>query len=333
MSGPSRPCSVEVGLGELGAPGQRGALLPVAADQHLLLAHAGAVPRLDLHLDPAGHQVGASGQPGGLRVVLLADPDELLELLALLGLDVGGAVLEAEQVARGHLLGRGGGGAAEPQLRPAHRHRAEPDPRQVADRVHGHLGVVGAGLDAQVPVAALRVEVVGREVRELAELGRLAFGEAEAVLAVLLEEGRAEPEGQGQAGGAQSEGLPGVGRRGVVRRDDGLADRAAGRHLACCLGPALQHRDQLLAGVGGDVERGEVQPVLGGSGDPGLVGAVEVVPRLVDARRRPRSRPTPSRRRSRRRPLRRPRPLPRRRLRGAAVGRASPWGSGGSVTG
>ena len=114
--------------------------------------------------------------------------------------------------------------------------------------------------------------------------GGLAVREAEPVLAVLLEEGRAEPEGQGQAGGVQSEGLPGVGGRGVVRRDGGLADRAAGRHLARGLGPALQQRDQLLAGVGGDVERGEVQPVLGGSGDPRLVSSVEVVRRLVDAR-------------------------------------------------
>ena len=149
--------------------------------------------------------------------------------------------------------------------------------------MHRDLGVMGTGLDAQVAVAACRVEVVGREVRELAEMGRLAVRDAEAVLAVLLEEGRAEPEGQGQAGGAESEGLAGVGRRGVVRRDDGLADGAARRHLPCGRGPALQQRDQLLAGVGGHVERGEVQPVLGGRGDPGLVRPVEVVRRLVDA--------------------------------------------------
>ena len=38
---------------------------------------------------------------------------------------------------------------------------------------------------------------------------------------------------------------------------------------------ARQQRDQLVAGVGGDVERREVQPVLRRRGDAGLVRAVE----------------------------------------------------------
>ena len=68
--------------------------------------------------------------------------------------------------------------------------RAEADPGQVADRVHGHLRVVGAGLDAEVAVGARRVEVVGREVRQRAQRRRLPVGEAEPVLAVVGAEQR-----------------------------------------------------------------------------------------------------------------------------------------------
>ena len=106
----------------------------------------------------------------------------------VLGLQVGGAVLEAEQVARRGLLGRGRRRAAEAELGPAHRDGAEADPGEVADRVHRDLRVVGAGLDAQVAVAAVGVEVVGREVRQLAQRRRLAVPQAEPVLAVLLEQ-------------------------------------------------------------------------------------------------------------------------------------------------
>ena len=51
--------------------------------------------------------------------------------------------------------------------------------------------------------------------------------------------------------------------------------RLAARHPLRGLGPLLEQRDQRVAGVGGDVERREVQPVLGRRGDAGLVLAAE----------------------------------------------------------
>jgi hypothetical protein len=69
---------------------------------------------------------------------------------------------------------------------------------EVADGVHRHLRVVGAGLDAQVAAAAVGVERVAGEVREVHQgLGALAR-QAEPGLAVLLEQRRPESDGQGQ---------------------------------------------------------------------------------------------------------------------------------------
>ena len=131
---------------------------------------SGCGPRSRCHVDPAGDEVGAAGQPRRPSVSSSAsDPDVLVERVGLLGLDVGGAVLEAEQVARRGLRGRGGRRAAEAELRPAHRDRAEADAGQVADRVHGDLRVVGAGLHAQVAAGPGRVELVAREVRQVAQ--------------------------------------------------------------------------------------------------------------------------------------------------------------------
>ena len=175
-----------------GAPSRRSRPMRVSCS-----LEAGAVPGLDVHVDPAGDEVGAAGHPGGPRVVAAARPTRSRSSVgAVLGLEVGGAVLEPEQVARRGLAGRRRRGAAEAELGPAHGDRAEADPGEVADRVHRDLRVVGAGLHAQVAVAARRVEVVGREVRQLAQRGRLAAREPEAVLAVLLEQRRAEAEGQ-----------------------------------------------------------------------------------------------------------------------------------------
>ena len=78
---------------------------------------------------------GAPGQPRGLGVVAGADPDVLLDVRGLLGLEVHRAVLEPEEVPWRRLARRGGRGAAEPELRPADRHGAEPDARQVADEI------------------------------------------------------------------------------------------------------------------------------------------------------------------------------------------------------
>ena len=73
--------------------------------------------------------------------------------------------------------------------------------------------------------------------------------------------------------GRQPDRLAGVVRRRVLLAVDG-ADRAgvpAGGHASGGRGPGLQHRDQLVAAVGGDVEGDEVQPVLRRGDDAGLV--------------------------------------------------------------
>ena len=221
--------------------------------------------------------------------------------------------------------GRRGRGPAEPELRPPHGDGAEPDPGQVADRVHRHLRVVGAGLDAEVAVRAELVEVVAREVRQLLERRGTPVGQPEPVLAVLVDEQRRpEAERDRQPGRRQTDRLAGVvGRQvvGAVERTD-RSGGAAARHPLGGVGPRLQQLDQVLARRRRDVERREVQPVLGRGGDPGLVGAPERVgalgplgPGLVRRRRR-------SARTRRRRARRRPR-LRRHRRRSGRVGRWS----------
>ena len=153
---------------------------------------------------------------------------------------------------------------------------AEPD--QVADGVHGDLRVVGAGLDAQVAAADRGVELVAGERRQLDQRRGTAGGQAEAVGAVGGREQRGtEPDGQREPGRGQPDRLAGVVRRGVLLAVHG-ADRAGvlpGGHPPGGRGPGLQHLDQVLAAVGGDVEGDEVQPVLRRGDDPGLVAAGE----------------------------------------------------------
>ncbi len=180
------------------------------------------------------------------------------------------------------LRGRRGRRTPEAELGPAQRGAAERDAGEVADRVHGDLGVVGAGLHAEVAVAALRLQGVGGEVREPAQRRGLPVGEAEAVPALgVAEQRRAEPERQRQPAGREAGGLAGVPGRGVVGQRDPAAHRPALGHRRGGRGPGLEQQQQLGAGGGGDVEGGEVQPVLGGRDDAGLVRAVEGV--AVDA--------------------------------------------------
>ncbi len=282
---------VEVGLGELGAAGERGALVAVAADQRLLLAQAGAVPRLDVHVDPAGDEVGAVGQPVGARrrrpraprrtsrcsavssALRLAVPS--LKPSRLRGV---ACLVDVEEV------------RPKPSWAQRSATRAEPDPREVADRVHGDLRVVGAGLDAQVAVAAAR----GRGCRPGSAAARAATAGCRSSrpnrsLPSFSNRRRPEAEGEGQPGrrcrpraspvslGGASYGVGQCSRR---PSSPAVICRAAAVH-------SLQQRDQRLARVGGDVEGGEVQPVLRGRGDAGLVRARGTGrPRLADALRR-----------------------------------------------
>ena len=241
MIGPSRPRIAKSGWSNSSPPdsGRSGVLGP--ADERLLVAERLAVPDLDRHVDPARDEVGAAGEPVPRRVVAGRDPDVLVERLGLLGLDVHGAVLEAEQVARRGLRGRRGRRPAEAELRPAHGDRAEADPGQVADRVHRDLRVVGAGLDAEVAVRADRVEVVGREVRQLLERRGPPVGQAEPVLAVLVDEQRRpEAERDRQPGRRQPDRLAGVVGRQVVGAVERADRRRRSRPASSARRPSVQ---------------------------------------------------------------------------------------------
>src|SRR6201999_635065 len=114
------------------ATGQRGARDLGPADDVFLILQVVPVPVFHEDPDLPGHQVAAAAQPGLVR--LFPDPDVVVHQVGLLGLDVAGAVLEAEQVARGGLVGRRGGGAAEAELHPVVLDHAHADPGQVAYR-------------------------------------------------------------------------------------------------------------------------------------------------------------------------------------------------------
>ena len=103
----------------------------------------------------------------------------------------------------------------------------------------------------------------------------LPVGQAEAVPAVgVAEQRRAEAEGDGQPAGGQADRLAGV----VGRQVGGALDRRRPRRRrrprvirSAASVQALQQRDQLGPRAGRDVERREVQAVLGRRDDAGLV--------------------------------------------------------------
>jgi hypothetical protein len=83
--------------------------------------------------------------------------------------------------------------------------------------VYRHLRIVGTGLDAEVTVGPVRIEVVGREVRQPSQGRRLPTGEPERVLAAAAKQARAEAEGDREPGRRQPDRLAGVVGRGAVR--------------------------------------------------------------------------------------------------------------------
>ena len=271
ITGPSGPrASKSGGSNSSSAPSGAPRVLG-AADRPLLLAERGPVPALDHHPDPAGDHVGAAAQPGGR---LGAGPDELLQRLGVLGADVVGAVLETHQVAGRVLLAGRGRGAPEAELRPLHHHRPAADPGQVADRVEGDLRVVGARLDAEVAARDVGVDRLRRQRRELAQRRGPPRREPEAVDAVALEQAGAEAERDREPARQVPDRLAGVvgrAQRLVVARPGELAGGDPRRRRR----PLAQQLDELGAALGGDVEGGEVQAVLGGGDDPGLPLAPE----------------------------------------------------------
>jgi len=145
--------------------------------------------------------------------------------------------------------------------------------------VHGDLRVVGTGLDADVATADLRAQGVSEEGRQVLECLGFAAGQAEPVLAGRAgEHPRPETDRDRQAAGRQIECLTGVLRRRLryVRDRAALAGRFAASHPPSRHGPCLQQRPQFFAVCGVDVEGREVQAVLGGGDDPGLMRTVEL---------------------------------------------------------
>ena len=126
-------------------------------------------------------------------------------------------------------LGRGRRGAAVAELRPAHRRGAEPDAGEVADRVHGDLRVVGAGLHAQVAVAARGVEVVGREVRQrLSAAGRRSASPNRSLPSAFSKRVGPEAEGDREPGRRGARSPRRCRRRAVVGARAPVGRRPAG---------------------------------------------------------------------------------------------------------
>src|SRR5581483_5138527 len=185
-----------------------------------------------------------------------------LERLLFLELDVVRAVLEAHQVARLFLRAARRRRPPEVELRPAHRHLPATDAGEVADGVEGDLRVVGAGLDGEIAVRPLGLELVAGKARERTQ--GLRTREAEA-----LEERGAEAERQRQARGTQADCLAGVDRR--AERVGRLAHALAGAHPGGRVRPGPEQFAELRRPRVENVERGEVEALLRRRRDPRLV--------------------------------------------------------------
>ena len=187
-----------------------------------------------------GDQIAAAAHP---RLVgLVADPDVVVELGLVLGLDVVGAVLEAHQVARGVLAYvEVEEVRPKPELRPAHHRRA----RGPAGRSCGSRGRRPAGRRSRPgrtmsPPADGRIERVAGQRRQVGQRGRSLAGQPEPV----VEQRRPEADGDREVGRAQPERLAGVDRRRCrarcrPRRSAGPAvirerRRRPRRRASCC---------------------------------------------------------------------------------------------------
>ena len=144
--------------------------------------------------------------------------------------------------------------------------------------MHGDLRVGGADLDREVAVARGAFEGIPDERRQPIEVGWPLGGDAEAVLAVRLEQRRAETERDGQPARWQVEGLAGVIGRGLriaAERARGADIEALGHPRGRVRPRAKQPDERGAVDTGQDVERREVEVVLDGRGDAGLVCADE----------------------------------------------------------
>ena len=301
MSGPSRPRSPKSGGGVLHATRQRRALALRAADDLLPARPATCGPRSrcasrsaarrgtqppviqlrSRRSSPACTQTWWSSSVGSsawmLRVPSL-NPNRLRGVVwVTLVLDV--------------------------RPKPSCDHRSDTVPKPIRARLrtawNADLGVVGAGLHAQVAPAAGGVEPVAGEVGESRERGRSARRESESVGAVGIgEQRRSEPERDRECARVEPERFTGVAPagRGRPRRPRRRRwRRGPGSSAAAASVQAAEQPRQLVAVVGDHVERGEVQVVLGGGDDAGLVRPVERHGAAV-RRTRPTSSEPPNRR-------------------------------------
>jgi hypothetical protein len=137
-----------------------------------------------------------------------------------------------------------------------------------------HLGVVGAGLDAQVAIAGCRVELVMGELGQVGKRGRPKRRKPESIRPWAAKQACPKAERQRQPGGTQAERLTGVDRR-AQRLADRVADRLAAGHRNGRSRPRLEQVHELGPVVGQDVEGRELDSLLGRRRDACLVDAVE----------------------------------------------------------
>ena len=259
----------EVDRRELLTTGQRCPGDLGATEDPFLVVEPVDVPVLDLHPDLAGDQVGTVPHP--LLVGIRTYPDVLVDRGSVVGVDVVRAVLEPHQVSWRALPGAGCRRPAEAELGPAQHGRPAGRPDQVADGVEDDLRVVGAGLDAQVAAGdRLAHHRIPWNDTQRPQRSREVPGQAEPV----VEHGGAEPNRDGQRVRPEVHRLAGVLRRLFGLRL-GVRDRFAGSESRRHGRPSAEHLRQFQPVGGGDVQRGEHQPLLLRGGDPGLVLAVE----------------------------------------------------------
>ncbi|MNK98201.1 hypothetical protein D3C87_1185600 [compost metagenome] len=179
----------------MGAAHGRAAAFDSTKNAFLLLQRC-AVPALDKIADDPNRLIAAVRGPGRFVAAGL-DPDDVVHGLGIVGIGVGGTVAKTEEVAcalRRHarFLRRLGRHAAF--LFPAHQQQVRQVFHDVAQGVNIGVGGVGAKLQAQVAVAAVRVErIVGKTDHADQALG-LGVGQAKS----FVEQRLANRDGDGQ---------------------------------------------------------------------------------------------------------------------------------------
>ena len=211
-----------------------------AATAHhvLLLRQHALIPRADDHQHAAVHLVRAAGQPGGS--IRRVHPHVAGHARRIVGVKVGGTVLEAEQIAA-RSISRVGWRLIEARLRPAHRCASGSHARERAQRVLRDQPCLGAALHRQITVGTRWVDCIAGEGREVDERGRSLVGEAEA----RIKQGRAEADRDRQPIGTLAERLARIRRRLVGFA--GIGQRQAAGQQADRALPGLEQLDELLA--------------------------------------------------------------------------------------